>query len=145
MPGLIERLRSDHAAIVGALDAAKGTGVASDEGRRRLLSAKARLIAHLQSEDAELYPPLEAASEEDPGLRRTLVLFARDQEVVSSFATGFFDKHGQGSSDPDLARDFGKLCNLLRTRIRKEEDVLYQAYLRVENRNRIHAPFLPVS
>ena len=137
MSELITRLTKDHLAIVAALDLVKDAGIGSNEGKQKLFAAKSHLIAHLRSEDDELYPVLKRAGEFDVNLKRTIEIFAKDMEIVSSLALGFFDKYSQGSSGIDLARDYGKLYTILKTRIRKEEDILYQAYTQVAKREPI--------
>lgn len=137
MSSLIERLKQDHVGIVSALEHVKDAGIGSEDGKQTLFSVKAHLIAHLHREDDELYPVLKRAGELDVNLKRTIDIFAKDMEIVSSLALGFFDKHSQGSSGLDLARDFNKLYTILKTRIRKEEDILYLAYTQVASREPI--------
>ncbi|MDB5096698.1 MAG: Hemerythrin cation binding protein [Cyanobacteria bacterium RYN_339] len=137
MSHLIERLTEDHVGIVSALEHVKESGIASVDGKQKLFSVKAHLIAHLRREDDELYPMLKRAGEMDVNLKRTIDIFAKDMEIVSSLAMGFFDKYSQGSTGLDLARDFGKLYTILKTRIRKEEDILYLAYTQVSSREPI--------
>jgi hypothetical protein len=137
MSSLIERLKQDHVGIVSALDHVKEGGIASADGKQKLFSVKAHLIAHLRREDDELYPVLKRAGELDVNLKRTIDIFAKDMEIVSSLALGFFDKYSQGSSGLDLARDFNKLYTILKTRVRKEEDILYLAYTQVASRETI--------
>lgn len=128
MPGLVDKLKRDHALIADAFVEARELGFHSSECHRHLLDVKGALIAHLRDEDELLYPSLRKAAETDEALRRTLDLFARDAQAVTQEALAFFDKYTVAGSGIDFAEDFGRLYALLAQRIRKEEDILYPEY-----------------
>ena len=47
---------------------------------------------------------------------------------TSKLAIGFFKKCDQGGADHELAKEFGLLIAKLRSRIRREEELLYPLY-----------------
>ena len=129
MSKLVEELKKDHGLIVDVLKEVKDLGIGSKQGRDKLLLAKNGLLAHLKKEDEQLYAVLKRAAENDPSLKRTLDVFAQDMGEISKFALNFFDKYSKSeSSSLDFAKDFGNLFATLGARIRKEENILYNAY-----------------
>ena len=127
MSRLIEQLISEHVAIVGVLGQVKELGIGSAEGRAKLLAAKASFMAHLRREDTELYPVLRKAAESNPRLKQTLDTFASDMDKISKETLQFFEKYA-GGAGPDFAKDFGMLFATLGARTRREENILYQEY-----------------
>lgn len=128
MSKLIEELKRDHSAIADMLNKVKEFGISSKDAQNTLLSAKTSLLAHLRKEDNELYPALRKAAESDSNLKGTLDMFAKDMETISKAAFEFFDKYSQGGSGLEFAKDFGRLFATLKSRIQKEEDILYARY-----------------
>ncbi|HEX8949233.1 MAG TPA: hemerythrin domain-containing protein, partial [Dissulfurispiraceae bacterium] len=125
---LIEELKKEHAAILENLDKAYKLGITRD-GQSILMSAKTGLLAHLKKEDSELYPVLRKAAESDGALKQTLDTFAKDMETTSKDVLAFFGKYTQGQgAGMDFAKDFGRLFVTLKTRIQKEERILYTRY-----------------
>lgn len=128
MSVLVERLKKEHALIVDVLNKVKEIGISSKEGQDKLLSVRTVLLAHLKVEDEQLYPALNKEAEKNDMLKRTLDLFAREMETISKEALHFLDKYLSGGSGLEFARDFGRLYMNLSQRIRKEEDILYPEY-----------------
>ena len=128
MSRLIDELEADHKVIADTLGKVKTLGIASEEGQKTLLAAKAGLLAHLAKEDRELYPILSKAAATDPSLQRTLDMYAKDMDEISGAALGFFDKYAGGGSGLEFAKDFGRLVGSMTQRIRKEESTLYKKY-----------------
>lgn len=128
MSRLVEQLKSEHVAIVGVLGQVKELGISSMEGKQKLIAAKESFLAHLRKEDAELYPVLRKAADNDPRLKQNLEMFAKDMDQISKATLQFFEKYTQGGPDADFARDFGTLFATLGARTRKEENILYQEY-----------------
>lgn len=128
MSRLIEQLKSEHAAIVSVLGQVKELGIGSKDGRAKLLAAKASFLAHLRKEDAELYPVLRKAAESNPRLKQTLDTFAKDMDQVSKDTLQFFEKYSREGADNDFAKDFGTLFATLGARTRREENIIYQEY-----------------
>ena len=55
-------------------------------------------------------------------------LFALDLETLSSVVQEFFDKYSGGEIDGNFSDNFERLSVALSTRIRNEEDALYEEY-----------------
>ncbi len=131
MSKLVQELKQDHVNLVNVLNEIKQLGISSKEAQSKLMSAKEGLLAHLKKEDEQLYPVLHKAAEQDDALKRTLSTFAKEMEEISSFALDFFQKYQSGGEGFDFAKDFGKLLAGLGSRIRREENILYSAYDRI--------------
>ena len=128
MSELIEEFKRDHAEIMAMLNEVKELGILSKEGQAKLISIKEHLLAHLKKEDEKLYPALRKEAEDNERLRNTLDLFALDMETVSSVVQEFFDKYSGGEIDGNFPVNFENLSVILSTRIRNEEDALYEEY-----------------
>ena len=129
MSALIDELKEEHSEIVAALNEVKELGILSKEGLARLMTAKARLLTHLQKEDEQLYPVLRKGAENNKKLERTLDLCAMDMENVSRVVLEFFDKfYGGEIPDTELQKEFENLSVALDKRKRNEEDILYDEY-----------------
>ncbi|MGX5175370.1 hemerythrin domain-containing protein [Aliikangiella sp. IMCC44653] len=135
MSRLVEELKQEHKAIVHNLNQIKALGVTSEEGQKKLALAKAGLLAHLRKEDEKLYPKMKIEAAANPELKRTLDLFGKDMDKVSSAALAFFDKYAGGGSGLEFAKDFGLLIATLTQRIHKEENVLYEKYNQIDNKS----------
>lgn len=131
MVSLVDELTKDHAEIFNHLEKAKALGVSTREGQQSLSAARSTLLNHLRKEDLRLYPALKKAAEADPGLKKTLSLFAQDMEGVSKAVLEFLNKYSSGGSGLEFARDFGKFYITLKIRIGKEESVLYKEFSRL--------------
>ncbi len=133
MAKLIEELKSEHSVMANMLNNVTKVVTNSKERQDILSSAKTGLLAHVKKEDTELYPVLKKAAERDDNLRLILDMFAKDMDAISKSAFGFFDKYTQGNShsELDFAVDFGRLLGLLELRIRKEENILYPEYEKI--------------
>ncbi len=128
MSALIEELKKDHSEIVATLNEVKKLGILSKEGQTKLLSVKESLLAHLRKEDGQLYPALKKGAEHNKDLKNTLDLFAMDMENVSRVVREFYDKYSEGSLGEEFAREFEKLFASINSRIRHEEEALYDEY-----------------
>jgi hypothetical protein len=128
MSELIEEFKKDHAQIMAMLNEVKELGILSKEGQAKLISTKTHLLAHLKKEDEKLYPPLRKEAEYNERLGNTLDLFTLDMETVSSVVQEFFDKYSGGEIDGNFSENFERLSVALSTRIRNEEDALYEEY-----------------
>ncbi len=132
MSYLIEDLKKEHNLIIGILNEVKKIGIGSQEAGDKLLSAKKGFLGHLKKEDDNLYPVLKKAAESDEKLKRELTVLKEDLQEISKFALDFFEKYSKGSAlSLDFARDFGQLFAKLGARIKKEENILYEAYDRL--------------
>ncbi|MFO0754303.1 MAG: hemerythrin domain-containing protein [Thermodesulfovibrionales bacterium] len=128
MSQLVEELRRDHVAMVDMLNKVKDLGIASKEAQATLLAAKTNLLAHLKKEDLHLYPRMQKAAESNSSVRMVLDSFTKEMGELSKFALQFFDNYSQGGSGIEFAKDFGRLFATLRTRLQREESILYKEY-----------------
>ena len=128
MSALIEELKREHAEIIAILNEVKELGILSREGQARLMSAKVHLLAHLKKEDEQLYPVLRKEAEHNKSLKKEVAMFAMDPEYVSRVVSEFFDKYSGGEIDEDFSVNFESLTAAISTRIRNEEDALYEEY-----------------
>lgn len=128
MPDLIETLRAQHHEILDALTRLQSAGLGGAGAPDALQTLKGRLLAHLALEDRELYPELRRRAEQDREIAEMLRLFAADLDEVTGAATRFFADCDRGAAPMEIARGFGALIGRLRTRIRREEEILYRAY-----------------
>jgi len=132
MGNLIDELKNEHLQIAGTLNKVNTLGIYSAEGQSLLLESKNSLLSHLHREDLEIYPTLEEAAHNDPQLRRTLDVFAKDMDSISKMALEFFEKYSSGGSGLEFARDFGRLFSTIQMRIGREERILYEEYLKLQ-------------
>lgn len=128
MAGLIQELKEHHVHLLSILQLAKLNGFATLETRELLRSARTTLLDHLRKEDLELYPVLRTAAAKNPAVKGTLDTFAADMADTSNLAIAFFKKCDQGGTDHDLSKEFGLLIAKLRSRIRREEELLYPLF-----------------
>ncbi len=128
MSALIEEFKREHAEIIAMLNEVKELGILSKEGQARLMSAKAHLLAHLKKEDERLYPVLRKEAERNKNLKKEVDMFAIDPEYVSRVVSEFFEKYSGGEIDENFSINFESLLAALSTRIRNEEEALYEEY-----------------
>jgi hypothetical protein len=130
MSALIEELRREHSKILAILSEVEGLDILSKEGQAKLMSVKTILLEHLKKEDVKFYPVLYKEAEHNNNLKNILDLFVMDMENVSRVALEFFDKNSRGVLGKELQEEFESLFVTLRTRIKNEEDLLYEEYER---------------
>ncbi|HEO65450.1 MAG TPA: hemerythrin domain-containing protein [Spirochaetes bacterium] len=128
MSKLVEELKQEHVVLVKVLGEIQELGSRSQETKDKLSAVKAGLLNHLLKEDHQLYPSLRKAAESDPRLKTTLDVFAKEMDQISAFALDFFEKYSSESGGIQFAKDFGSLVASLSSRIRKEEQILYPEY-----------------
>lgn len=128
MSDLVKKLKSEHEALIKTLDTITVSGISSRDGQAKLYAARDALLAHLELENKDLYPVLRKAAETNENLKRTLDVFAKDMENISTTALDFFNHYTSGGESLEFARDAGKLIAALKNRIGKEEDILYKQY-----------------
>lgn len=128
MSQLITKLKNDHKVLVDAFVEIKGLGIAHPEAPKKLMNAKAAMLAHLKIEDVDLYPILRKAAETDMSIKSTLNVLAQDMDVVSKAALDFFAKYEKGGDAMEFSRDYTKIYMALTTRIRREEENLYPIF-----------------
>ncbi|WP_408097008.1 hemerythrin domain-containing protein [Peredibacter sp. HCB2-198] len=134
MSQLISKLKGDHKKLVEVLEEVAKLGIAHPETPKKLTAAKAALLAHLKHEDVELYPVLRKAAETDANIKSTLNILAKDMESLAPKALAFFDKYEKGGSPMDFVKDFSQLRSALSTRIRREEETLYELFNKIADK-----------
>lgn len=125
---LVYELKKDHEAVLALLEKLRTANIESKETQGCILSIKTALLAHLRKEDTQLYPALKRAAEKDDNLKQTLNLFAQDMDTVAKTALDFVDKYAKGGDKFSFARDLGKITVAVKTRISKEEKILYNKF-----------------
>ncbi|HEY3374035.1 MAG TPA: hemerythrin domain-containing protein [Candidatus Aquicultor sp.] len=128
---LIDQLKKEHTQIAEMLSKLKTIDVSSKEGQELLASAHEDLLVHLKKEEDRIYPALSDAAELDEDIKRTMQLCKRDMQVVSKAVSKFFKRYKKGGSGSDFANDFGRLSYAIKSRIGKEETILYELYKQV--------------
>ena len=128
MSQLIEKLKLDHVELSDLFREIALLGVASEEGREKLLEAKETLLDHLKKEDDELYPVLWERAKHDHDLKLKLESFANDMENVTKTILAFFEKYEGGKHEADFKNDFGDMYLTLTKRINNEESSLFKEY-----------------
>lgn len=130
MARLIEELKQEHVAIEALLSRVRDPKINTKDARLILVEAQSGLLLHLKKEDALLYPVLHKAALKDATLSRTVELYAKDMEEITSNAVTFFDKYSSEDTviDVEFATALGTLIATVSQRMRKEESTLYQLY-----------------
>ncbi|UGB38245.1 hemerythrin domain-containing protein [Frateuria soli] len=122
---LTDTLREQHAQLYVLFDDLQRRGMAGPEGRERLQKARQAMLAHLDLEDGQLYPALEAHPS-TTGLARR---YAVEMRQLTPALLAFFDAYHGSDPDPQaFSRSLGQLLAVLQQRIRREEGQLYPAY-----------------
>lgn len=145
MSRLVEELKSDHVQLKQALKLAADFRRPARESVDMLHRVKTNLLEHLDKENRELYPTLQAAAASDPSLRSLLSSFGKDMELIVPQALEFFARYddpdavtGRIKSDVQYAVQFGadleRFIGLLGLRIGREERTLYPQYDRVNSK-----------
>lgn len=128
MSQLTSKLKNDHKVLVAALEDIKKCGLTHPETPKKLIAAKAALLAHLKHEEVDLYPILKKAAEADSQIQSTLNVLSKDMETLAPAALAFFAKYEKGGDPNEFVRDFAKVYAALGTRIRREEESLYNMF-----------------
>lgn len=137
---LTERFKQQHRDLLRALDEAYRLRFDTPEGRLKLLEFEPALMAHLNSEDAGLYPELARAAERDSNLAWLLATLKDDLKGIAQAADQFFRKvegePGKTVCPLELACELGRLVGWLKGRIQREETILFPEFERVRYGNR---------
>ncbi len=130
MSKLINELKKDHIKITGILYELKKNGATSAKGIESLLESKTALLAHLNKEDEQLYPPLYEKAQSDSPLRRRLDAFGTEMEKITEFVLDFYQKYSTNENidESEFLHDVTTLIVALKDRIMKEEVAIFKAY-----------------
>jgi len=129
---LTERLIKDHEQILGLLEKINKLSGLTKEGRETLTQLRDCLLAHLEREDDLFYPGLRKATRSDVELYKTMMKFENEMRVISLAAIEFFNKYLDKGETADFAAQFEKFSKVLRERIKREEGILYAAYVKLK-------------
>ncbi len=132
MHPLIRDFQSDHSTLTASLERAKELGVTTKEGISVLMDAKIQLLVHLDKEDLRLYPVLNRAAKRDDTLKMLLDGFAKDMGEITELAVSFFEKYEASQDGSMFSRDIGRLIGALKSRIDREEKILYKMFIEVD-------------
>lgn len=133
MDKLIETLEGQHHAIRAFVTAVDRHLAAGDgaQARSELARLKVALLAHLDIEDAQLYPALTKAAAEtrlDVPMR-IAATYEKNMEGVSAAVRAFLDRYAERESKIDeLRRDWRLVARMLVERMESEEEQLYPLY-----------------
>jgi hypothetical protein len=127
MSKLTDELLREHSLLVSAIMAI-GDQLTPTPATAALLGNVYRdLKKHMAREETEVYGRLAAAAVSDPGLRRTLAIFVADTAAITRTVLAFFEKHQGGASPETFAKEYRGMFLAFRTRIRREEEILFKA------------------
>ena len=125
MNNFIEQLKKEHTQILDYLQEVKKLGVHTMEGRNALTSAKDLLCLHFKKEDELLYPVLRKTTCQDKNKQQIIQFFVDEMKEVTRFCENFFSKYAISGGGIEFLQDFERLYSLLKTRLQKEESVLF--------------------
>jgi hypothetical protein len=123
---LIETLKKEHGLLRQILEQVSRAGVTSITGREQLVKSKSVLVGHLKKEDTLLYPVLD----ELVAGKTISKSFRKEMSVISEQAMTFFHNVVEDNiSNRQLIMEFEMLDAVLRARMLKEENSLYNVYI----------------
>jgi hemerythrin-like domain-containing protein len=132
---LIETLTKQHKIVLELAAELEGALEATDVARANALLTQLReaLLAHLELEDRQLYPELERAAStlESPSMQEVARGFSSNMARISEALIAFLRRY-EGKAW-DVARfwsDWRAIADVLKARIRAEEQTLYPLYQR---------------
>jgi len=126
---LIDKLTKEHKDVVALLQEVQSKGIDSKKGRKKLLAAEDLFIEHLQREEDDLYPALQAAAVDNVELQDMLKEKYRDLQDVTLAAIAFFDKYSSTKKAPEFEQDFKQLFLVLTERIWVEQAEIFPIYV----------------
>lgn len=138
-PDLTQSLRDQHHKIQAAFFAVGKSAHLNRETIVQFLRIESTLMEHIAFEDQELYGAFIAVTDRDPRVKKIVATFETEINLISEFAIGFFKKYtplrNPDIDDEELIRtfpaDFKLLEKSLRSRIDREEHVLFPIYDRM--------------
>jgi hemerythrin-like domain-containing protein len=134
MNKLISELQKEHLMITAFLDKIQNSGLFTPKTKELLSQSKSLILSHLAKEDNLLYPPLNTKAKSDEILDKTLTTYAKEMEKISEFILGFYQKYNSETiiNKADFIKDLSELIITLRSRIMKEELVIYSEYEKLQ-------------
>ena len=129
MNPFIDQLKREHKALRTTLEQVYQLGIGSTEAQDKLRGVRNLLVTHLASEDAKLYPALEAL--DDPQAKAAVARMKDEMTAITASAVEFLKKYENGGSGFQFARDFGHFMAVMSSRMGQEESALYPIYERL--------------
>lgn len=128
-----KNLKREHLEIIEVLNSLKDKKYKLEEKKNVLLLLKSKILKHIEIEDEHLYPILYARAEKNGNLKRLLSMFASEMEQISSFIKNFYKTYFDDNvNDPvNLSKSIGRLLVMIKTRIRREEKILFPEYTKI--------------
>ncbi|MBE9528151.1 MAG: hemerythrin domain-containing protein [Proteobacteria bacterium] len=128
MSGLVHELKQDHVEVFALMESLRGVDIETRDAQQTIHLIRQMLSAHLKREETEFYPKLKVAARFDGRLKNILMLFAADMDVIAQTTLLFLAKYAHGGVQLDFAKELGRILATLRTRMNKEETILYDRY-----------------
>ena len=128
MSELISELIHEHALLLSALDKAGNISLSIEDRKKEFDAIKELLLLHIQNEDKNLYPVLKEAAKTDPTKNRLLNSYFNSMSEISQMVFDFVEKYSKEKSDMAYIADFQVLYLKLKSRINKEENILFPKY-----------------
>lgn len=128
MASIVTELKSEHATMLKACEGIAAKTLTSAEIATFVGTLKTLLLGHLQKEDSQFYPKIKKMAETNASLKSKLALFADEMNPIAKAALAFIEKYSKGGDPAQFSIDFKALLYTLKTRIRREEDLLYPEF-----------------
>ena len=133
MDNLIEQLKTEHASILERLIRGNELGLGTDDGYREAWAIKDILSSHLLKEDRLFYPALRRAAKNNDDLQILLVTLDDDIKAVGSLVDEFYSSYTVKTDLPGIADKFTFVFEKLRSRMKNEEDFLFDEFLKLND------------
>lgn len=130
---LIKQLKREHVYIRDKFTKANELGIGTDKGYAEAWGARNVLISHLLKEDELLYPALLRAAENNDELQYVLVTFDNEIKDVGRLINEFYSGYTVKTDSPSMADKFIFAFERLKSRMKSEEDFLFNEFLKLNN------------
>ncbi len=124
MSTFIAGLQDEHRQIIRLVQDARFLGLSTPDGIAKVLTGKALILAHLEAEDAELYPALRSHAETKSIANK----FSDEMKDLVAVASELFAAVEDGETGAEVEDLLGRVASALTARIAEEEMLLFPAY-----------------
>lgn len=111
--------------ILDTLMEVKKLGVHTMEGRNALTAARDLLCRHFQKEDELIYPEMRKAAGGDEKKQQVIREFIEEMKQITEDCEAFFERYTMSGGGIEFMRDFDRLYSQLKSRLDKEENILF--------------------
>ncbi|MFQ5575112.1 MAG: hemerythrin domain-containing protein [Terriglobia bacterium] len=132
---LIKELKEEHLEIVETLTRVEQLGISPTDAQRKLVVAKDMIVSHVEKEDKFFYPVLIEAVTGDRMMGRLVDMLSQGMQDISEYVFGFFTSYADGGAGIEFIVAFGELFALVKSRVRREEEILFPEFERA-----VHEP-----